>query len=443
MTSATSTRRGRRAQQQPGRGRRAAPAPAPATTSTASAAPRTLPHPGGMGPLRLQQLILVELAAAIMLAAWVTSERWLLAPAGAVAALLLLLAVLRRHHRPLPEWYETARALKRRQREAKLPVPPGTDPMLAPTVECDSALRTYTFVSRDDRSIGMIGDGSFLTAVLFVQPGDEPLRPGFAGRQLPLQLIQDALEVDGIKLASAQVVQHTQPAPAPHLPQQSVAARSYGPLQAQAGSPALRLTWVALKLDPELCPEAVEARGDGAPGTQRALLRVADQLASRLAGAGFEATILDENELVQALATSSCLNPRANNAQRGQDGRPAQRRTVESVRSWRVDDRWHSTYWISRWPQLGDNGVALPRLITQFTSLPVLATTFSMTLSKAGNRGVSVTGHVRITGRGENELGQVRRDLERAASASKVGLVRLDREQVPGALATLPLGGTY
>ncbi|MBT2491153.1 type VII secretion protein EccE [Streptomyces sp. ISL-96] len=443
MTSATSTRRGRRAQQQPGRGRRAAPPPAPAAATSASAAPRTLPHPGGMGPLRLQQLILVELAAAVMLAAWVTAERWLLAPAGAVAALLLLLAVLRRHHRPLPEWYETARSLKRRQREAKLPVPPGTDPMLAPTVECDPALRTYTFVSRDDRSIGMIGDGSFLTAVLFVQPGDEPLRPGFAGRQLPLQLVQDALEVDGIKLASAQVVQHTQPAPAPHLPQQSVAARSYGPLQAQAGSPALRLTWVALKLDPELCPEAVEARGDGVPGTQRALLRVADQLASRLAGAGFEATILDENELVQALATSSCLNPRANNAQRGQDGRPAQRRTVESVRSWRVDDRWHSTYWISRWPQLGDGGVALPRLITQFTSLPVLATTFSMTLSKAGNRGVSVTGHVRITGRGENELGQVRRDLERAASASKVGLVRLDREQVPGALATLPLGGTY
>ncbi|MDG4866005.1 type VII secretion protein EccE, partial [Streptomyces sp. T-3] len=211
-----------------------------------------------------------------------------------------------------------------------------------------------------------------------------------------------------------------------------------------AGSPALRLTWVALKLDPELCPEAVEARGDGVPGAQRALLRVADQLASRLAGAGFEATILDESELVQALATSACLNPRANaQHQPGQDGRATQRRTVESVRSWRVDDRWHTTYWVSRWPQLGQGGVALPQIVTQFTSLPVLATTFSMTLAKAGNRGISVTGHVRITGRGENELGQVRRELERAASASKVGLVRLDREQVPGALATLPLGGTY
>ncbi|MEV1085307.1 type VII secretion protein EccE [Streptomyces sp. NPDC050211] len=437
MTSATSTRRGRRAQQQPDgpdRGRTSTPAPA-------AASPRTLPTPGGMGPVRLQQLILVELAAAVMLVAWVTDVSWLLAPAGAVAALLLLLAVLRRGRRPLAEWYDTARALRRRQREAKLPVPPGTDAMLAPVVECDPALRTHEFLSRDDRSIGLIGDGTFLTAVLFVQPADQPLRPGGAGRELPLKLIQEALEVDGIRLASAQVVQHTQPAPAPHLPEQSIAARSYGPLQAQTGSPALRLTWVALKLDPELCPEAVQARGDGVPGAQRALLRVADQLTSRLAGAGFKATILDENELVQALATSSCLNPRAN-AQHGQDGR-TQRRTVESVRTWRVDDRWHTTYWVSRWPQLGSGGVALPELVTRFTSLPVLATTFSVTLSKAGSRGVSLAGHIRVTARGDSELGQVGRELERTASTAKVGLVRLDREQVPGALATLPLGGTY
>ncbi|EGX56082.1 hypothetical protein SZN_29667 [Streptomyces zinciresistens K42] len=385
-------------------------------------------------------MILVELAAAVLLAGWAADASWLLAAAGAVAAVLLLLAVLRRGRRPLPEWYETTRALRARRRDARLPVPPGTDAMLAPVVECDPALRTYSFVSRDDRPIGMIGDGTFLTAVLFVQPGDRPLRPGAGERQLPLRLIHESLEVDGIRLASAQIVQHTQPAPAPHLPSQSLAARSYGPLQARSGSPALRLTWIALKLDPELCPEAVEARGGGVPGAQRSLLRVADQLASRLAGAGFKATILDETELVQALATSSCLNPRANQ-QHGQDGR-AQRRTVEAVRSWRVDDRWHTTYWVSRWPQLGSGAVELPELVTRLTSLPVLATTFSMTVGRAGNRGVALTGHIRVTARGEDELGEVGRELERSASTAKVGLVRLDREQVPGALATLPLGGT-
>ncbi|MFE7859811.1 type VII secretion protein EccE [Streptomyces sp. NPDC057403] len=440
MSSATSTRRGRRAQQpEGGPGDRRTTAAPPAAVA---ASPRTLPRPGGLGPVRLQQLILVELAAALLLAAWAADVSWLLVPAGVVAVLLLLLAVLRRGRRPLPEWYETTRALRQRRRDAKLPVPPGTEAMLAPVVECDPALRTYAFVSRDNRQIGMIGDGTFLTAVLFVQPADEPLRPAAAHRQLPLKLVQDALEVDGIRLASAQVVQHTQPAPAPHLPQQSLAARSYGPLQAQVGSPALRLTWVALKLDPELCPEAVQARGGGVSGAQKALLRVADQLSSRLAGAGFKATILDETELMQALATSSCLNPRSSQQHAAQDGR-SQRRTVEAVKTWRVDDRWHTTYWVSRWPQLGNGGVSLPELVTRLTSLPVLATTFSMTLSKAGNRGVSLAGHIRVSARGDDELGQVGRELERAASAAKVGLVRLDREQVPGALATLPLGGTY
>ena len=145
-----------------------------------------------------------------------------------------------------------------------------------------------------------------LTAVLFVQPGDQPLRPVSAG-QLPLHLIRDALEVDGIRLASAQVVQHTQPAPAPHLPQQSVAARSYGPLQAQSGSPALRLTWVALKLDPELCPEAVQARGDGVPGAQRALLLAAMGLYGVVAAAFFFGALDAGSNAMQRVAGVSSV----------------------------------------------------------------------------------------------------------------------------------------
>jgi hypothetical protein len=54
---------------------------------------------------------------------------------------------------------------------------------------------------------------------------------------------------------------------------------------------------------------------------------------------------------------------------------------------------------------------------------------------------MTVNGHVRITGGSDNDLVNVRRSLEAAARSAKVGLVRLDREQVPGVLATLPLGG--
>jgi type VII secretion protein EccE len=288
----------------------------------------------------------------------------------------------------------------------------------------------------------MLGDGTFLTALVQVQAADTPLRPSYGTGDIPLDLLQGLLEVDDIRLASVQIVQHTQPAPAPHLPPQAMAVRSYGPLQAQSMTPGLRITWVALKLDPELCPEAVEARGGGMQGARRALLRVADQLASRLMGAGMQAKVLSESDICGAIATSSCVNPMATTGGAAMDGSRSGRRTAETTRTWRCDDRLHTTYWVSKWPQFGGGGPAFPRLVGALTSAPTLASTFSLTISRQRGKVLALSGHVRLTGRGENELGEAAQHLERAASAFKVGLVRLDREQLPGVLATLPLGGT-
>ncbi|MFF5448306.1 type VII secretion protein EccE [Streptomyces sp. NPDC012888] len=401
--------------------------------------PHPKSSPGRFGPFRLQQLVLLQVAAALLLAAWVV-EPLLLVPAGALAAVLCVLALVRRHQRSLPEWLGTALALRaRRRRAASFTVPAGTEPGLAPVVEADPALRTYTFSDRDRRPVGMIGDGTFLTAVVQVDVDATALRPDRAARPLPLGIVRDVLDVDGIRLESAQLVQHTQPAPAPHLPAQSMATRNYAPLQAQTGTPAVRLTWIALKLDPELCPEAVAARGGGMTGAQRCVVRAADQLASRLAGAGFRATVLTEQELTSALATSSCANPMAIT----QAGRSAStgRRTEETARTWRCDDRRHTTYWIARWPQLGGGAAPMPQFVALLTSLPALATNFSLTLAPADRHGVTVTGHVRVTGRSDEELVAARRELERTARGVRTGLVRLDREQLPGVLASLPLGG--
>ncbi|MFE5483266.1 type VII secretion protein EccE [Streptomyces sp. NPDC056527] len=437
MASATRTRTRRAA---------AAPSSAPPAQTSAGApsavAPRLQARPGHFGSFRLQQLVLIEVAAALLLVAWVI-EPLLLVPAGVVAALLVLLAVVRRHRRSMPEWLATYLALRTRtRRAASLVLPEGTEPGLAPVVECDPALRTYAYSDRDRRPVGMVGDGTFLTALVRVESEATALRPDRAARPLPVALVRDVLDVDGIKLESAQIVQHTQPAPAPHLPEQSMAKRNYAPLQAQTGSPALRITWVALKLDPELCPEAVAARGGGLEGAQKCVVRAADQLASRLAGAGFKATVLTEQELIAALATSTCASPMAI-AQAGR-GQAQARRTQETARTWRVDDRRHTTYWVGRWPQLGGTGGAgasMPQLIALLTSLPALATTFSLTLSGGDRQEVTVAGHVRITGRSDEELVAARHELERAARGVKTGLVRLDREQVPAMLASLPLGG--
>ncbi|MEU9038965.1 type VII secretion protein EccE [Streptomyces sp. NPDC048352] len=415
------------------------PRTAAAAPARGGVTPHPRPSPGRFGPFRLQQLVLLQLAAAALLVAWVV-EPLLLVPAGVLAAALALLALVRRHQRSLPEWIGGALALRaRRRRAASFTVPAGTEPGLAPLVEADPALRTSTFGDRDRRPVGLVGDGTFLTAVVQVDTDATALRPDRTERPLPLSLIRDVLDVDGIRLESAQLVQHTQPAPAPHLPARSMATLNYAPLQARTGTPAVRLTWIALKLDPELCPEAVAARGGGLAGAQRCVVRAADQLASRLTGAGFRATVLTEQELTGALATSSCANPMAIT----QAGRSAStgRRTEETPRTWRCDDRRHTTYWIGRWPQLGGAGAALPQFVALLTSLPALATNFSLTMAPAARQGVTLTGHVRVTGRSDEELVAARRELERTARGVKTGLVRLDREQVPGLLASLPLGG--
>jgi type VII secretion protein EccE len=401
------------------------------------------PRPGRLGGVRLHQVVLVEVAAALVLVGWAVSTA-LLAPAVVVAAVLVLLAVVRRRGQPVVEWLRTALALRQRQRS---PVDPRTlgevEPGMGPVVECEPALRTYTYTDRkQDRGVGMVGDGTFLTAVVRVQARDEPLRPARSARPLPLEALYTALEVDDIRLESAQIVQHTYPSPAPHLPEQSVAARSYAPLQAQVGAPAARLTWIALKFDPELCPEAVQARGGGLGGAQRALLRAADQLVSRLAGSGFDVSVLSEAELATALATSSGANPMANaQAQAGRSAADA-RRTSESTRAWRCDDRWHTTYWVSRWPKLGAEATPSTNLVALLTSMPAMSTTFSLAVVRDAGGAPAVTGHIRLTARSEDELVAARRQLQRAARGVRAGLARLDREQLPGVLATMPLGGT-
>ncbi|MEV7994528.1 type VII secretion protein EccE [Streptomyces sp. NPDC086077] len=392
------------------------------------------------GAFRLQRVVMLEIAAATLLVGWVIGPVAMVV-AAVIAVCVLLVAFVRRRGRSLPECLALTQALRARQRHAvSAQVPPGTEPGLAPAVECDPSLRTSSYAGRDRRPVGIIGDGTFVTAVLQVEADATALRADRNRQPLPLGLVYDALDVDGIRLESAQVVLHTQPAPALHLPQQSVAVANYAPLQEQTGAPAVRLTWIALKLDPELCPEAVAARGGGLVGAQKCVVRAADQLASRLTGAGFRAGLLDEEELTAAVATSACANPLVT-AEAGRT-EVRERRTEESGRSWRCDNRRHTTYWIRRWPTLGgQRAPSLPQVIALITAVPALATTLSLTLRRGERQEVSVCGHLRVTGRSDDELVSARRALQAAARHTGTGLARLDREQVPGMLATLPLGG--
>ncbi|MGC5344607.1 type VII secretion protein EccE [Streptomyces sp. DT171] len=449
MSTATRRRTGRATARASGSSRRqrrngrsvpsaTTPLGAPAATTL-----RSISRTGRLGPL-LRQLVLVEAALAVAAVGAALGTPWVV-PAVVVACALVLLAVVRRRGRAVQDWLATALALRARGRATGPAVrtdrAPDVEPTLAPVAEGVPGFGPSGYVDRNRRTVGMLGDGTFLTAVVRVEAGGEALRPAAGARALPLSLLGDALEVDDIVLESAQLVQQVRSAPAPHLPQRSVARLSYAPLQEKTGAPALRMTWVAVKLDPQLCREAVEARGGGLGGAQRCLVRVADHVASRITGAGFRAAVLDQDELNSAVATSACANPMLS-ARAGRPDSGHQRRTSETSRVWRCDDRWHTTYAVDRWPELGRGATPLPRLVSLLTSVPAYATTFSLTVRRGAHRGATtVSGHVRITGGSDTELVGVRRTLEQAARYAKVGLVRLDREQLPGVLATLPLGG--
>ncbi|MEU8516068.1 type VII secretion protein EccE [Kitasatospora sp. NPDC048722] len=405
--------------------------------------------PGGRRLLR--RLVLVEAALALVAVGW-TIGRTATAVLGALGLAVVLAGLVPLRGRTLPELVSARSALRSRLREASSTLPPAdADPTLAPVLELEPALRTYTHATEADfggrtvrRETGMVGDGTFLGSVLLVQSRDRPLRPARGDRPLPLDVLCSALRVDDITLESVQLVQFTQPAPAPHLPEQSLAARAYRELPGGPTTPGLRLTWVALKLDPERAATAVRARGGGEEGARRALQRVTDQLAERLDGAGFRATALDERELIAALATAACANPLAAAGLQGSGGGTgATRRTREGRRHWRIDDRWHCTYWISRWPRLGHpGGPPLPELVNRLTGAPALAGTLSLTVGHGSGGSVTLTGHLRLTGRNEAELATTCHEVESRARDAGLGLSRLDLEQAPGVLATLPLGGT-
>ncbi|GAB2945427.1 type VII secretion protein EccE [Streptomyces sp. NPDC059171] len=452
MGSATRERTGRAGRRAAGTSRRQrsnqppapAPDPSPSSSAAGQAAPaattlRSISRTDRVRPV-LRQLVIVEVGLVIAAVGAALGGVWLI-PSVVLLCLLVALAVVRRRGRALQDWVSSALGLRARRRAAAATSPGDAEPMLAPVAENVPGFAPHVYVDRDHRTVGMLGDGTFLTAVVRVEASGESLRPAFGARSLPLSLLGDALTVDDIVAESAQLVQQVRCAPAPHLPQQSVARLSYAPLQDRTGAPALRMTWVAVKLDPELCREAIEARGGGMEGAQRCLVRVADHVASRVTGAGFQAAVLDQDELNSAVATSACAHPILS----GRAGRPdaaPQRRTMETSRVWRCDDRWHTTYAVDRWPELGRGATPLPQLVALLTSVPAYATTFSLTVRRGARQGsASVVGHVRVTGGSDTELIGVRRTLEQAARHAKVGLVRLDREQLPGVLATLPLGG--
>ncbi|MFJ4878805.1 type VII secretion protein EccE [Streptomyces sp. NPDC088745] len=369
----------------------------------------------------VRELVLCEGAVAVAAAGAAGGPAWTV-PGVAAGAAGVSLVVLRRGGRSVFGWLAVAAAFRARRRRG------------------DSAcagLDRYAYERRRGpagaREVGMVGDGTFLTAVVRVEVSDAGLRPADGAAELPWDLLAGALEVDDVVLASAQVVQQVRGAAAGTAAVRG--AGTAGGTRAGGGAPVVRATWVALRLEPELCPEAVAARGGGPGGAQRCLVRAADQVASRLTEVhGLRATVLDQPGLDSALGAARCGGPGL--AVGGE----------ESVRAWCGEGRAHTVYAFGGDPR---DAVALAAALPGEAAV---AATVSLTLRHRRARGVvggvgvrraGAEGHVRVTCAEESELDRVREELARGFRAARLDLVRMDWEQLPGLRATLPLGGAW
>ncbi|MFI9275894.1 type VII secretion protein EccE [Kitasatospora sp. NPDC052896] len=422
---------------------------------------------------RVRRLVLSEVAVGAVAAVRVCAPRALV-PTVVLAVLVLAGLLPEPERRPFGQ----LRALRRRRRVAdrRGETADGTGAFAA-LLECEPALRTLTHQGRDGRAVGLVGDGTFLTAVLAVRPAGSPLRTAREQPSLDLALLHGALRTAEVRLESVQLLQYVQPGPAPRLASE----------QPGLAPPAVRLSWLCLKLAPELCPEAVLARGGGQLGARRCVVLAADQLARAVRQSGFEAVLLDEAGLLAALGTALCVHthsglcvgtrtepcadthtelcacrrgepcacthtqPRActcikphacthtescactHTADRHQ-------RSTETATHWQCGNRWHSVFWLGRWPELAPG--ALPELTRRLTALPALATVLSITVGDGPYGTAELTGNLRLVTQSSDELDLLSDELSTAATNSGALLVRLDREQLPGVLATLPLGGT-
>jgi type VII secretion protein EccE len=159
-------------------------------------------------------------------------------------------------------------------------------------------------------------------------------------------------------------------------------------------------------------------------------------VASDLEGAGFDAVPLSEPELITALGTACAVNPQVGTTPRSAG---TTHRTAESKRTWRCDDRFHTTYWVDKLPKLASDST--PNLIAALTSVPTLATSFAVTATRGTGGSVGFSAHVRVAARSEAQLAEAAKTLEQRAAKAGAHLTRLDGEQLPGLVATIPLGG--
>jgi type VII secretion protein EccE len=409
---------------------------AQARATQASARPRRAParlvrtYPGAhLGPVPVAPLVAWQVGLGLV-AVGLSTGGWVLVTSVVVLLVIAVLTVVWWNGRPLWRWLRVWLAF--RARNTRATVAPPHDPGLAPLREWLPHFELASLPGRrGGRPVGVAHDGSGY--VVLLGPDREDLIASADPVAIPLGALATLAEAEGVRLASAQVVMRVLPAPAPSL----------GPYGAQLGSsyyeisqgitPAVMSWWVALRLEPGRGGTAATLDGDTVDAVRRALRAIAGRATKVLSSSGLPCRPLEESELRDVLTLTLNVDPHYTPMSR------RERRTAETWRGWSCDGVAHVAGWVRGVPQTGLP--ALSKVLAAMAGLPVLSATASLTLTWTPENTVRCSSFVRVTAENAKTARRSFHELSRLAGRSKVGLVRLDGEQLPGVLATVPLGG--
>lgn len=396
------------------------------------------------GQLPLTNVVLLEVGAAVAVVL-LAVDHALWPAAVAVGLLALVGAGLRWHGRWITQWTSiVVRYLVRpHQRQVEPTVPQddsvdlarsGTTVLIGPEDARVALLRLLvsdlvvaSTTDHETKPIGLAWHQGTWTAAVLVDPRPAMVSPVGAHTDVPLSSLAGCLQDRGVVLDGIQVVWHCYPGSST-LPPDSPALAAYHEVLGPLPAVARRSTWVAVRLDPRRCPEAVRERGGGVPGAHRALLGAVSRVRGALDAAGLNSRVLDTDELLRAALSCAELTGAA-----GRDQQVGLRERWNGVTSGGIG---HSSYAISGWH-------GSPGGLDALTSVRALSTTVALALSPGTEAGsVGLRGLVRLSARTPGELSSAEVVLRERAAGSGVTLTPLNGQQAAAVTATLPVGGT-
>lgn len=292
---------------------------------------------------------------------------------------------------------------------------------LVPLAEWLPDLTIGSTLTGRGEEIGLVSDGTGWTGVLALSSDDDLVAE--TGDTLDPAALAPLTIADDIVFAGIQVVTYTVPAPTELLlGPGSPAVAAYREL-APVLPPAVRRTWVCVRLDPRLCLPAVTRRGEGATGIEAALRFGLHRVQSHLKRSGVATRALNPTEVSDVLALTSGAVP---------DGAAAER-TDELWDHWACDGLLHTGSTVRSWGP--DPAVAYAELQAAVAAAPVLFALTGYTVDPSGE----ATGAIRLVTTSP-EAAEQAEDAVAARLGPDVVVAAAGGLQVPTMLATVPLG---